>query len=123
MTQNRCPEYCGAEKAFLYSSPVSSSPYRVFANAWLPLWFLLLPSPRESDSSEKILGSEEGRAVDALKRGVSPAGTPILSLELMPPLAGRTLYLLSECPGTVEMCWESRFSRGEGGFFIQILLE
>lgn len=90
------PEYCGAEKAFSYSSPVSPSPYGMVANAWLPLWSLLVPSPRESDSSEKVLGSEEGRAVGALEHGVFPAGTP--SLELVPHLAGHTLSLLSECP-------------------------
>lgn len=123
MTQNRCPEYHGAEKAFLYSSPVLPSPYRMFANAWLAPWSLLLPSPRESDSSEKVLGSEEGRALGALKQQVFPAGSPSLSLELVPHLAGHNFYLLSECPGTVEMCWESRFSQDEGGFFIQTLLE
>lgn len=82
----------------------------MFANAWLLPWFLLLPSPRESDSSEKVLGSEEGRG---LEQGAFPAGTPSLSLELVPRLVGQTLYLLSECPGTGEMCWESCFCQGE----------
>lgn len=78
------PEYCGAEKAFLYSSPVLHSPHGMFANAWLPLWSLLLPSPRESDSSEKVLGSEQGRASGAVEWGVFSAGAPSPSLELCP---------------------------------------